>query len=124
VHPPPRLDAGAEFIVPEDSDLTDVELLEQALEVSGDPDIQDSRRAFHEWRREALERGFTIEEAQAEIRTMMERHRSARRWRNLKTATRIGTVVAAVALGAVAAATVPLVAVAGPLVPAAGEGLT
>jgi hypothetical protein len=69
--PPPAGDAALlvrwEFLVPEDSDLTDGELLKRAAALSRKSEFRDSRRQFHEWRRKLVARGVSAETALSEM---------------------------------------------------------
>jgi hypothetical protein len=56
-----------EFLVPEDSDLTDGELLKRAAALSRKSEFRDSRRQFHEWRRKLMARGVSVETALSEM---------------------------------------------------------
>lgn len=56
-----------EFLVPEDSDLTDAELLERAAKLSRKSEFRDSRRQFHEWRRKLIAKGVSVEAALSEM---------------------------------------------------------
>jgi hypothetical protein len=56
-----------EFLVPEDSDLTDGELLKRAAALSRKSEFRDSRRQFHEWRRKLSARHVSVEVAVAEM---------------------------------------------------------
>jgi hypothetical protein len=56
-----------EFLVPEDSDLTDAELLKRAAALSRNSEFQISRREFHDWRRKLIAKRVTVEAALAEM---------------------------------------------------------
>jgi hypothetical protein len=56
-----------EFLVPEDSDLTDTELLKRAAALSRKSEFRDSRRQFHEWRRKLIGKGVSVEAALSEM---------------------------------------------------------
>jgi hypothetical protein len=56
-----------EFLVPEDSDLTDSELLKRAVTLSRKSEFRDSRRQFHEWRRKLSARRVSVDAAVAEM---------------------------------------------------------
>jgi hypothetical protein len=56
-----------EFLVPEDSDLTDTERLKRAAALSRKSEFRDSRRQFHEWRRKLIRKGVSVEAALSEM---------------------------------------------------------
>ncbi len=56
-----------EFLVPADSDLTDLELLRRAVKLSRKSEFRDSRREFHDWRRKLIDKKVSIEAARAEM---------------------------------------------------------
>jgi hypothetical protein len=56
-----------EFLVPEESDLTDGELLKRAVTLSRKSEFRDSRRQFHEWRRKLSARRVSVDAAVAEM---------------------------------------------------------
>jgi hypothetical protein len=56
-----------EFLVPEDSQLTDAELLKRAAALSRKSEFRDSRRQFHEWRRKLIAKGISVETAVSEM---------------------------------------------------------
>jgi hypothetical protein len=56
-----------DFVVPEDSDLSDDELLKRAIKLSRNDEFRDSRRQFHDWRRRLIAKRVTIETARSEM---------------------------------------------------------
>jgi hypothetical protein len=64
-----KLESGNawEFLVPEDSDLTDAELLKRAATLSRQSEFRDSRQQFHEWRRKLIAKRVTVHAALAEM---------------------------------------------------------
>jgi hypothetical protein len=56
-----------DFVVPEDSNATDAELLERAAKLSRHSEFRDSRRRFHEWRRRLIANHTTVDVARAEM---------------------------------------------------------
>jgi len=56
-----------EFLVPEESDLTDGELLKRAVALSRKSEFRDSRRQFHEWRRKLSARRVSVDAALSEM---------------------------------------------------------
>lgn len=58
---------GWDFIVPDDSNLTDTQLLDIAVKLSGKSEFRDSRRQFHDWRRKLIAKKVSTEVARAEM---------------------------------------------------------
>lgn len=56
-----------DFLVPEDSTLSDNELLLRAVALSSKSEFRDARRRFHEWRRQLAANGASLTQAQAEM---------------------------------------------------------
>ena len=56
-----------DFVVPEDNDLSDDELLKRAIKLSRNDEIRDSRRQFHDWRRKLIAKRATMETARSEM---------------------------------------------------------
>lgn len=71
--PAPGLEGDAtlfvtwDFLVPEDSSLSDADLLMKALALNNKDEYRDSRRQFHEWRRKMAQNGKSVAEARAEM---------------------------------------------------------
>jgi hypothetical protein len=56
-----------DFLVPEDSTLSDTDLLLRAVALSGKDEFRDARRRFHEWRRKLAASGASVALARAEM---------------------------------------------------------
>jgi hypothetical protein len=56
-----------DFLVPEDSTLSDTDLLLKAIALNSKEEFRDSRRRFHEWRRKLAARGVSVDQAQTEM---------------------------------------------------------
>ncbi len=56
-----------DFLVPEDSSLSDADLLLKAIALNSKDEFRDSRRQFHEWRRKMAQNGKSVAEARAEM---------------------------------------------------------
>jgi hypothetical protein len=56
-----------DFLVPEDSTLSDNELLLKAVALSSRSDFRDARRRFHEWRSKLAANGVSVAQARAEM---------------------------------------------------------
>ena len=55
------------FLVPDDTGLTNEHLLSKAVKLSRHSEFRDSRREFHSWRRKLLKHRATVEQATAEM---------------------------------------------------------
>ncbi len=89
---------GWDFLVPEDSDLGDVELLGRAVRLARKDEFRASRREFHAWRRRLAERKVGAEAARAELQRCLKVYgeivaKSELRHRVL-TALQVSTIVA------------------------------
>lgn len=86
------------FVVPADGGFSDVDLLKRAVEFAQQPQVQDYRRAFHEWRSTVVDRGLSPDDAAAD---MTERIASYADWaRKLKTRTTVRTACSVFVVGA------------------------
>jgi hypothetical protein len=56
-----------DFLVPEDSTLSDIDLLLRAVALSSKDEFRDARRRFHEWRRKLAANGVSVAQARAEM---------------------------------------------------------
>jgi len=56
-----------DFVVPEESDLSDEVLLKRAIKLSRKDEFRASRREFHDWRRKLIAKRVTIETARSEM---------------------------------------------------------
>jgi hypothetical protein len=56
-----------DFLVPEDSTLSDTDLLLKAVALSSKDEFRDARRRFHEWRRKLAANGASVAQARAEM---------------------------------------------------------
>jgi hypothetical protein len=68
---------GWEFLVPNDSELSDEDLLKQALEIASLEETKKHRRSFHEWRRDVILSGRSPQEASEEMEEIIQDYRSA-----------------------------------------------
>jgi hypothetical protein len=65
---------GWEFFVPEDSSMSDEDLLEEAVTLAGRKSFKEARGAFHQWRRELVEHGARAETARADMERIIGRY--------------------------------------------------
>jgi hypothetical protein len=77
---------GWEFLVPTDTERSDVDLLQQAVELAHADEIRRYRRAFHGWRRDVLLRGANPNEAAREMEDAIADYGDAVRRAKIKTA--------------------------------------
>jgi hypothetical protein len=56
-----------DFLVPEDSSLSDADLLLKAVALNSKDEFRESRRQFHEWRRKLAQKGVSLEKARSEM---------------------------------------------------------
>jgi hypothetical protein len=56
-----------DFLVPEDSALSDTDLLMKAVALNSKEEFRDSRRRFHEWRRRLAQRGASVDQTRSEM---------------------------------------------------------
>jgi len=56
-----------DFLVPEDTTLSDTELLLKAVSLSRKDEFRDARRRFHEWRRKLVAKGVSVDQARSEM---------------------------------------------------------
>lgn len=90
------------FFVPDDSDLSDKELLRRAVELAHADQIVDWRAAVQRWRRDAISEGQPDANAQQEMEAMIAEYAEAARKLKIKTAVRSGVFVLAAVGGAAA----------------------
>jgi hypothetical protein len=76
---------GWEFVVPEDSKMSDMELLTAAAELASDSTFRDKRRAFHDWRRRVIQEGITDKAALEEMNTSVNEYSDNVRKSGLRT---------------------------------------
>jgi hypothetical protein len=95
------------FFVPEDSDLSDKELLRRAVELAHTDAVPSWRAALQRWRNKSMLSGQTDADALAEMEAMIGEYREAARKLKMKTVVRTGVAVVAVAVGGAAAVAFP-----------------
>jgi hypothetical protein len=93
----PALLVTWEFLVPEDSDSTDAELLKRAAALSRNSEFQGSRREFHEWRRRLISKRVNFEAALAEMNRCLAVYNNIVKKKNLRSRALAALQVAAVA---------------------------
>jgi hypothetical protein len=86
-----------DFLVPEDSDLTDGQLLDRAAKLSRQSEFRESRRSFHEWRRKLIARKVTMAAARDEMARCLAIYNCIVASAHSRTRTRTALQVAAVA---------------------------
>jgi hypothetical protein len=95
-----------QFFVPEDSRLSDQELLRKAVELAHQDEIPAWRTALQRWRRNSLIKGQSDDEAQRDMEALTAEYAEAARKLKLATAVRTGVAVV-VAVGGAAALAFP-----------------
>jgi hypothetical protein len=117
LHENPRSQAlylfGWELLVPNDSRLSDEDLLKQALELSDLDETKRHRQAFHRWRREATLAGKTHDEALKDMEELINDYRAAVRKSKITTGAKYGFAVISAGATLAAATAFPPIAVAG-----------
>ena len=84
------------FLVPNDSDLSDAKLLSKAVELSRKSEFRESRREFHSWRRKLLRKRASVEEATVEMEKCLKVYRGIMRKRKGRNAVRTALQLMAV----------------------------
>jgi hypothetical protein len=95
---------GWEFLVPEDPDLTDYELLDEAARLAATPALREKRQAFHGWLAAMQLGGISPEETRDEMLTLLAEYRDILRGSRLTTAARHAAKIFKVAAPSLAGA--------------------
>jgi hypothetical protein len=109
------------FIVPNEDDRSDLDLLKRAVEFANEPKVQMYREAFHRWRADVILNEKHPHEAADELKESIQAYGEWVRKQKIRTRTQVACAVVAVA-ASVAGAIVPVVGlpVAGAALGAAG----
>jgi hypothetical protein len=81
------------LLVPESSRRSDLDLLKEALDLAAMDKWQECRAAYHIWRREAVESGFSNDEAQRNLVDRMAEYEDAVRRSSIQTTIRLACLV-------------------------------
>lgn len=93
---------GIEFLVPNDSNRSDEDLLKQAVDLASLEETKQHRQMFHRWRREKILANKTPKEVKDEMDEVIERYRAAVHNSKIATVAKYAFAIVTAGLGAAA----------------------